>query len=74
MSSVRVVKSPRGGWCVQLEGYEGAASDHPTQLEAIVEARRLARGEKSKLLIYSKRGEIREWYSYADDLRSKRYR
>ena len=74
MQSVRVVKSPDGGWRVQLEGNQRASFDYPTQVQAIVEARRLAKGEKSRLLIYSRSGQIRESYSYADDIRSKRYR
>ena len=71
---VRVVRSPQGGWCVQLEGAERASSDHLTQIEAIAEGRRLARNEKSMLLIYSRNGDVRERYSYGDDLRSTRYR
>jgi len=74
MQNVRVVRSRKGGWCVELEGAERVFADYPTQVEAIVEGRRLARNEKSRLLVYSKSGQVRERYSYADNLRSTRYR
>ena len=67
---VRVLQSPGGGWNVQLDDQEGALSHHATQMEAIVEARRLAKGQKSKLLIHDRNGQIRERSDYANPRKS----
>ena len=62
--TIHVIKSPGGGWCVQLEGNEHALSSHATQQQAIAEGRRLARGGRSRLFIHAKNGDVRDRFTY----------
>jgi hypothetical protein len=55
------------GWKVVKAGAARATSIHKTQDEAIVEATRLARSQKTELYIHGRDGRIRERNSYGND-------
>ena len=61
--------TPRDGgkWAVRSTGASRARSVHETQKEAIDEARKIAREEKSELFIHGKNGQIRARDSYGND-------
>ena len=67
---VHVLRNAGGGWRVQLEGDEQPLSQHRSQLEAIAEGRRVARSEKSRLLIHAKDGWVRDRMTYDGVVRS----
>jgi hypothetical protein len=57
------------GWRVQIEGTGGARSTHPTQAEAAKTARRIARENRSELLIHGRNGQVRARNTYDRDPR-----
>lgn len=63
---VHVTPRP-GGWAVQKSGSDRASKATHTQREAIAAGRRLAREEKSELVIHGEDGRIREKNSYGND-------
>jgi hypothetical protein len=65
---VHVMPSDKG-WRVQIEGTGGARSTHKTQAEAAKTARRIARQNKTELLIHAKNGRVRERNTYGHDPR-----
>ena len=62
--NVHVIKNADSGWSVQLEGDGGRSFYYPTQVEAMIEGRRLARAGKSELLIHDHNGKIRSRFRY----------
>ena len=64
---VHVVPSEKG-WRVEIEGTGGARSTHKTQAEAAQTARRIARQNKTELLIHG-RNKVRERNTYGRDPR-----
>jgi hypothetical protein len=65
---VHVIPSDKG-WRVQIEGTGGARSTHPTQAEAAKTARRIARENRSELLIHGRNGQVRARNTYGRDPR-----
>lgn len=61
-----VVPHP-GGWAVKGEGNQRATSVHPTQGEAIAEARENAIRQQSEMLVHGRNGQIRERNTYGKD-------
>ena len=55
------------GWAVKGSGNQKATSVHPTQREAIGEARRIARNQGSEMFIHGENGRIRERNTYGND-------
>lgn len=59
---------PRDGkWAVRGEGNSRVTSDHRTQHAAINIAARIARSEKSEVVIHGRDGKIRDKDSYGSD-------
>lgn len=59
---------PRDGkWAVRGEGNSRVSSEHRTQVAAINSAVRVARNEKSEVVIHGKDGKIRDKDSYGND-------
>lgn len=54
-------------WAVRGAGNQRATSVHPTQAEAIQQARGIAQNQHSEMLIHGKKGQIRERNSYGND-------
>jgi len=65
---VHVVPSDKG-WRVEIEGTGGARSTHKTQAEAAKSARRIARQNKTELLIHGRNGRVRERSTHGRDPR-----
>ena len=65
---VHVIPSEKG-WRVKIEGTGGARSTHPTQAEAAKTARRIARENRSELLIHGRNGQVRARNTYGRDPR-----
>jgi hypothetical protein len=65
---VHVVLSQKG-WRVEIEGTGGARSTHKTQAEATKTARRIARQNKTELLIHGRNGRVRDRSTYGRDPR-----
>jgi Uncharacterized protein conserved in bacteria (DUF2188) len=65
---VHVMPSEKG-WRVQIEGTGGARSTHSTQAEAAKTARRIARENRSELLIHGRNGQVRARNTYGRDPR-----
>ncbi len=61
-----VVPHPNG-WAVKPEGGQRPSSVHPTQKEAIEQARDIARHQEKELFIHGRNGRIRERNSYGND-------
>jgi hypothetical protein len=55
------------GWVVRGAGNSRVTSVHETQREAAKEARAIAQGQSSELLIHGRNGRIRERDSYGND-------
>jgi hypothetical protein len=71
MSSRNQHVVPRNGrWAVRAAGSPTPTRVCPTQREAIVVAREIARGQRSELLIHGRDGRIREKSTYLDPTRS----
>lgn len=62
-----VTKRPDGNWQVIGEGNKRPSSVTTTQREAISNATRIARNQKSEVLIHGENGRIRERNSYGND-------
>lgn len=62
-----VTPRPEGGWQVIGAGNERATKRTNTQQEAIDIARKIARGQKSELVIHGKNGRIRGKDSQGND-------
>ena len=62
-----VTKRPDGYWQVIGEGNKRPSSVTTTQREAISNATRIARNQKSEVLIHGENGRIRERNSYGND-------
>lgn len=59
---------PRDGkWSVRKSGSDKATQTFETQREAIVEARRIAKNQRTELYIHGKDGRIRDRDSYGND-------
>jgi hypothetical protein len=69
MSRVRNIHVvPRtDGWIIRKEGSGRPTSLHPTQRDAIEEARELARDQRTELIIHGRNGRIRDRDSYGSD-------
>ena len=65
---VHVVPSDKG-WRVEIEGTGGARATHKTQAEAAKSARRIARQNKTELLIHGRNGRVRDRSTYRRDPR-----
>ena len=65
---VHVVPSDKG-WRVEIEGTGGARSTHKTQSEAAKTGRRIARQNKTELLIHGRDGKVRDRSTYGHDPR-----
>jgi hypothetical protein len=65
---VHVVPSEKG-WRVEIEGTGGSRSTHKTQSEAAQTARRIARQNKTELLIHGRDGKVRDRSTYGHDPR-----
>lgn len=61
-----------GTWAVRGEGQEEVTSTHRLQSEAIMEAIKIAKVEKSELFIHGKNGKIRARNSYGNDPRGSK--
>ena len=61
-----VVPSEKG-WSVKKAGASRASSNHATQQDAINEAMRIARNQRTELYIHGRDGRIRERNSYGND-------
>lgn len=60
--------TPRGSkWSVRKAGASRASGVFDTQKEAVKEARKLARNQKTELYIHGRDGRIRERDSYGND-------
>ena len=59
-----------GRWVVRKAGSKRATSTHSTQAEAVKAASRIARNQRSEVIIHSRNGRIRQRASYspADEL------
>jgi hypothetical protein len=55
------------GWAVKREGNKRASSVHPTQREAELRGRQIARSDKTEFFLHDKQGQIRERDSYGSD-------
>lgn len=55
------------GWGVRGEGNQKLTSRHATQRDAIAEATRIARNQRSEVFIQGEDGKIRERNSYGHD-------
>lgn len=55
------------GWIIRKEGNSRATSVHPTQRDAVEEARELARSKSTELVIHGRDGRIRNRDSYGSD-------
>ncbi|MGI1805432.1 DUF2188 domain-containing protein [Exiguobacterium sp. TDN 0502] len=62
-----VLPHPQGGYQVKADGADRATKRFPTQKEAIAEGRRIAKNQKTELVIHNKEGQIREKDSYGHD-------
>jgi len=59
---------PRGNkWSVRKAGSSRASGIYRTQKEAVNEAKKIAKNQKSELYIHGKDGRIRERNSYGND-------
>jgi hypothetical protein len=59
---------PRDGeWAVRRDGNERASSVHPTQQEATQAARKIAKKEKTEVVIHRADGRIRDRDRYGSD-------
>jgi hypothetical protein len=65
---VHVVPSDKG-WRVEVEGSTRPRSTHDTQAEAASAARKVARKNKSELLIHGRNGRVRDRSTYGHDPR-----
>ena len=61
--------TPRDGgkWAVRSSGSSRASSVHQNQREAIAEARRIAKAQKTELYVHGRDGRIRDRSSYGND-------
>ena len=55
------------GWSVKKEGSSRASSNHSTQADAWIEARRLARGSGGEAYLKGENGQIRVRNTYGKD-------
>jgi uncharacterized protein YdaT len=55
------------GWAVKRAGASKASSTHSTQDEAVREATRIARNQRTEVYIHGRDGRIRERNSYGRD-------
>ena len=62
-----VTRRPDGNWQVKGERNKRATAVTSTQKESITIATRIARSQKSELIIHGKDGKIREKNSYGND-------
>ena len=62
-----VVPRPDGNWGVKGEGNDRSSSVRPTQQGAIRDAIRIARHERSEVVIHGRDGKIRDKDSYGND-------
>jgi hypothetical protein len=60
--------SPRGGkWSVRRTGASRATKIFDTQSDAITEARKIAKNQRTELYIHGRDGRIRERDTYSND-------
>lgn len=62
----------QGGWAVKGEGNARASSVRETQGQAIRDATRIAKNERSEVVIHRPNGRIRDSDSYGNDPRSSK--
>jgi hypothetical protein len=62
-----VMPHPKGGYQVKAAGATRATKRFATHKEAIAEGRRIAKNQKTELVIHNKEGQIREKDSYGHD-------
>lgn len=59
---------PRDGkWAVKAAGAKKATAVHETQRKAITEARKIAKKQKTELVVHGRDGRIREKNTYGKD-------
>lgn len=64
--------NPKGKkWAVKVQGKERASALFPTQEKAINAAKKIAKKEKTSVVIHSKKGPIRDADSYGDESKKK---
>ena len=57
----------KDGWAVKSEGASKASSIEKTQVKAIKEAVKIAKHQKSEVVIHGRDGKIRDKDSYGND-------
>lgn len=57
----------KDGWAVKSEGNSKASVIKPTQEKAIKEAIKIAKNQKSEVIIHGRDGKIRDKDSYGND-------
>ncbi|HMN23355.1 MAG TPA: DUF2188 domain-containing protein [Ignavibacteriaceae bacterium] len=57
----------KDGWAVKSEGSSKASTIQPTQTKAIKEAVKVAKNQKSEVVIHGRDGKIRDKDSYGND-------
>jgi hypothetical protein len=62
---------PGKKWGVKIEGNKRASALYPTQEKAIDAAKKIAKKEKTSVVIHSKKGPIRDTDSYGDESKKK---
>jgi hypothetical protein len=56
-----------GNWAVQRENGDRASSVHRTQADAIAAGQRIARAERTEVVIHGRDGRIRDSDSFGND-------
>lgn len=64
---IHVVPHKGGGWAVKKEGADRASSVHPTQKDALDQARDQGRRDKVEVVTHGRDGKIRDSDSYGND-------
>lgn len=67
MAKNRHVVPHNGEWAVRIAGSDRVTSTHPTQGEAITQARIGAQRDKGEVVIHRPNGQIRDKDSYGND-------
>lgn len=62
-----VTPSPNGGWNIKRNGAERASKHCETKQEAIKEARKISRNQKTELIIHNLDGKINQKDSHGND-------
>ena len=63
----QVISSLRYGWRVKRRGAKRAVSVHPTQREAFVKARELAKKHVGEVVVHGVDASVKSWSSYGKE-------